>query len=394
MNRFDRVVLYIGAPKTGTTSVQIMLWRNRAALMAQGVYIPLAGRAGTDQHIALPAIVLQASHREDLDRHANLRGIDAETRRRDFLRDLDHELAAVRRCHTLLLFSEHMFYSTAKEIPAYRTLFSKYARALECLMYLRRQDQWLASLNLQVRKAVADADPGLNAVPPKQYEEAVRAWDKVADRCHIRRYETGSLARGDVVADFCATIGLDEATLSVSGARANRSMLQEQIELMDALNSRLLALPPQRRVLIRRGFLPLCGEVLGGTKIGLPRDRALATFRAYRNINRWLHVTRDPGGPEFFFNDDFSEPGDNSKKNSGRYTRDQLEILRSVMLERLRSRGSATTGAPKATSRAELIGSIVSAFVVLRRAELRGAGQAPCEAAENTTVNANRGLKA
>lgn len=378
---FERVLLYIGAPKTGTTSVQIMLWQNRPALMGQGIYIPLAGRAGTDQHIALPAIVLEGGHREDLDRHANLRGVDRETRRRDFVRDLDSELSTVRRCHTLLLFSEHMFYSTAREIPAYRTLFSKYARAFECLMYLRRQDRWLASLNLQVRKAKADAGLGLNPVPPKQYGEAVRAWDEVADHCHIRRYETGSLVRGDVVADFCATIGLDATRLSTSGIHANRSILQEQIELMDALNARLLALPPQRRVLIRRGFLPLCAELLGGTRIGLPRDRALATFRAYRDINRWLHVTRDPGGPEYFFNDDFSEHGDKSK-NFSRYTHDQLENLLSVILERLQSRGSATTDAPNATSRPELIDSIVSAFVLLRRAELRGAGKAPREAAK------------
>src|SRR5882724_6649048 len=158
MTRFERVLLYIGAPKTGTTSVQIMLWKNRSALMRQGVYIPLAGRAGIDQHIELPAIVLEGDHREDLDRHASLRGLDKEIRRRRFVDDLDKELLACPRCHTLLLFSEHMFYSTSTEIPAYRQVFSRYSNSFECLMYLRRQDRWLASLNLQVRKATAHAD--------------------------------------------------------------------------------------------------------------------------------------------------------------------------------------------------------------------------------------------
>ncbi|MBA3810176.1 MAG: hypothetical protein H0X27_00725 [Caulobacteraceae bacterium] len=376
MNRFERVLLYIGAPKTGTTSVQIMLWQNRPALMEQGIYIPLAGRAGTDQHIALPAIVLRADHREDLDRHANLRGVDRETRRRDFLRDLDDEVAAVRPCHTLLLFSEHMFYSTVAEIPGYRTLFSNYAPALECLMYLRRQDRWLASLDLQVRKAVADTDFGLNAMPPKRYGAAVRAWDKVADRCHIRRYQTGSLVRGDVVADFCATIGLDDARLSTSGVHANRSILQEQVELMDALNARLRSLPPARRVIIRRGFLPLCAEVLGGTKFTQARDRALTTFRAYQDINRWLRVTRDPDGPEYFFDEDFSDY-EIHPSNDRRYTRAQLGRLLSVIRGRLESGGATAAGAGDLASRTALIGAIASAFISLRRAELRGARETP-----------------
>ncbi len=373
---FERVLLYIGAPKTGTTSVQIMLWQNRPALMGQGIYIPLAGRAGTDQHIALPAIVLEGDHREDLDRHANLRGVDRETRRRDFVRDLDNELAAVRRCHTLLLFSEHMFYSTAREIPAYRTLFSKYARALECLMYLRRQDRWLASLNLQVRKAKADAGLALNVMPPKRYGEAVRAWDEVADHCHIRRYETRSLVRGDVVADFCATIGLDATRLSTSGIHANRSILQEQVELMDALNASLRSLPPARRVIIRRGFLPLCTEVLGGTRLGLPRDRALATFRAYEDINRWLQATRDPGGPEYFFDEDFSDY-EARPRNDRRYTPGQLGRLLSVVRGRLESRGVTAAGAADFASRTKLLGAIATAFISLRRAELRGAEETP-----------------
>ena len=34
------VYLHIGEPKTGTTFVQQVMWRNRAALAAQGVVLP------------------------------------------------------------------------------------------------------------------------------------------------------------------------------------------------------------------------------------------------------------------------------------------------------------------------------------------------------------------
>ena len=372
MTRFERVLLYIGAPKTGTTSVQIMLWKNRPALMDQGIYIPLAGRGGIDQHIELPAIVLQGEHREDQDRHAGLSGVDKETRRRSFLRDLEKEFRSCSPCHTLLLFSEHMFYSTAAEIPLYRKLLSPYAAAFECLMYLRRQDRWLASLNLQIRKAAAHSDLTFNPMPPAQYGDTVRAWDSVSDRCHIRRFDREFLVHGEVVADFCAAAGLDIDKLSASGIHANRTILQEQMELVDALNSRLLEIAPARRVLIRRGFLPLCTEVLGGTDFKFPRGAAMAAFEAYRDINRWLHLAKDPEGPELFFDDDFSDY-QTHPRNDSRYGNAQLSRLLSVIQGRLGDQGVAAMDAPARPSRTELIEAIVSAFMSLRRAQLHQA---------------------
>ena len=36
----QRVFLHVGLPKTGTTYVQTVLWRNRAALAEQGLVYP------------------------------------------------------------------------------------------------------------------------------------------------------------------------------------------------------------------------------------------------------------------------------------------------------------------------------------------------------------------
>src|SRR5450432_1790696 len=93
MAGFERVLLYIGAPKTGTTTVQNILRKSRPALMKQGFFAPTAGRGGTGQHIELPAIVLSGEQRADLDRHFNVKGETKEIRRRHFIQDLDRELA-------------------------------------------------------------------------------------------------------------------------------------------------------------------------------------------------------------------------------------------------------------------------------------------------------------
>ncbi len=55
----DRVVLHVGTPKSGTTFVQTILWRNRDALHAQGVLLP--GRTMFDGNRA--AVAVRGRHR-------------------------------------------------------------------------------------------------------------------------------------------------------------------------------------------------------------------------------------------------------------------------------------------------------------------------------------------
>lgn len=39
-----RLVVHVGPPKTGTTSIQHALWENEKVLRELGVYLPKAGR--------------------------------------------------------------------------------------------------------------------------------------------------------------------------------------------------------------------------------------------------------------------------------------------------------------------------------------------------------------
>lgn len=381
MAGFERVLLYIGAPKTGTTTVQNILRKSRPALMKQGFYAPTAGRGGTGQHIELPAIVLSGEHRADLDRHFNVRGETKETRRRHFVQDLDRELAQVRGCHTLLFFSEHMFYSDAIEVPAYVEMFAPYAKRFESLMYLRRQDRWLASLSVQIRKTDAGRRLELDVGDPRDYGERVRAWDAASDRCHIRRFESEFLSNGDLLSDFGHAIGLDTGGLGASETRANPSLLQEQLGLMDALNEKLTPMAPWRRVLYRQGFVPLCTDLLGGTGIEFPREAAKTAFKAYGEINRWLHHNKDPRGPELFFNADFDDYCEDPK-NDARYSVEQLSALLSAISRSAPAHDRSVPAKPLRMSRAALIDGIASAFISLRRAELRGgpaAGAGPSQ---------------
>lgn len=304
---FERVLLHIGPPKSGTTSIQHFLFANRAALQARGFYVPLASSRGY-QHIELPLCFRR--HSKQLELLTGVSGGEIDALREIMTNAFAAEIAGVGGGDTLLISSEHLFGSSSPVVDAYRRFFAPYAERFESLMYLRRQDRWIASSVLQRRKSGlrfdADlrvgADTGFGS--PPQFERVVRLWDAGSDRCHIRRFDAEFLFRRSLLEDFCNLIGCEQAGLNMKDAY-NRAPLQEQIELIDALGDALALIPYDKQIAYRSRFQPLCGEVLGGSPFEFPRAAARATFEAYAPINKWLCETRDPGGPPFFFDDDF-----------------------------------------------------------------------------------------
>ncbi len=208
---FQRVLLHVGAPKTGTTSIQHFLFRNQPALQTCGFYVPSALSHGV-QHIDLP--LLFGSRPEHLERLAGARKGSIEEQREFATNAFATEIASASGADTLLVSSEHLLGSNPCAIAAYRRFFEPYAEGFESLMYLRRQDRWIASSVLQRRKGSASADTRFRvAGSPRGFEQVIRNWDAGSDRCHIRRFDAEYFFGGSLLMDFCRVVGCDVAGL-------------------------------------------------------------------------------------------------------------------------------------------------------------------------------------
>ncbi len=379
---FKRVLLHVGPPKTGTTSIQHFLFGNRASLEARGFYVPLAGSRGY-QHIDLPLCF--RPHGKNLER---LTGIDAsqiDAQRQIMTTAFAEEIAGVGGGDTLLISSEHLFGGAPSVIDAYRQFFAPYAERFESLMYLRRQDRWIASSVLQRRKSGVRSDAGLilgpdsGFVSPQAFERSVRVWDRGSDHCHIRRFDAEFLFRGSLLADLCNVIGCGDAGLHIEETY-NRAPFQEQIELIDALGAALAHVPFEKQIAYRSHFQPLCAEVLGGVPFEFPRAQAQAAFEAHAPLNTWLRETRDPGGPPFFFNDDFSDYPIEAR-NDRAYALDDLHRLSTAILDQLRARSLPCPAGPPDASREAVIAHLISAFIALHDGEIEQAREARRSAA-------------
>ncbi len=379
---FERVLLHVGPPKTGSTSIQHFLFDNRAALQARGIYVPLAGSRGF-QHIDLPLCF--RPHGKNLERLTGIDGGDIDARREIMTNAFAAEIAGVGGGDTLLMSSEHLFGGAPSVVAAYRQFFAPYAERFESLMYLRRQDRWIASSVLQRRKSGVRSDAGLvlgpeaGFVSSQAFERAVRVWDSGSDRCHIRRFDAEFLFRGSLLEDLCHVIGCDDAGLHIEETY-NRAPFQEQLELIDALGAALAHVPFGKQIAYRSRFQPLCADVLGGAPFGFPRAQAQAAFEAYAPLNTWLRETRDPGGPPFFFNDDFSDyPIEASHDRA--YTLDDLRRLSAAIADQLRALSLPCPAGPPDSSREAVIAHVISAFIALHDGEVKQSREARRSAA-------------
>lgn len=91
----DRVYLHIGAAKTGTSYLQLLLWNNRDALREQGIYLPLRKR------------------RHHFDAVADLRG--GEWANKPISRTWDEMAARVQKLQGTAVISEELLCATPPE---------------------------------------------------------------------------------------------------------------------------------------------------------------------------------------------------------------------------------------------------------------------------------------
>jgi tetratricopeptide (TPR) repeat protein len=210
------LILHIGLPKTGTTSIQHVFSKNREALLAQSVLFP--NSPGRLDHSLLPAAVLG----KDLDpRHfwaPIWEGMSPAARIERFRREFVEELTSIPDHVRLVVISaEHcgVFLTTREAVETLAGMLRPYFSGIRILAYLRRQDLYIASIYNQRLRVGQLVQPSLPAGSAKNlfvynYEALLGLWASVfgESAIQVRIFEKASLLRGDVVDDFIEACGI------------------------------------------------------------------------------------------------------------------------------------------------------------------------------------------
>lgn len=212
------LILHIGSPKTGTTSLQQFLFANEDRLREGGINYMRAARS----HIAHNPLPIAIAQQED---GALLRAIvDEYERNPDITHVISSEImfriVVARRLHTVL----------PQELR----------NRIKIICYIRRQDHYAEAIYKQRAKnglVTVDRQAFLRAQMPKlSYSTVIDSYADLIGPEHlaIRPFERQNLAGGDVVQDFAvAMLGLDTLEgFDLPPAKANPSLSVELTEML------------------------------------------------------------------------------------------------------------------------------------------------------------------
>lgn len=234
-------VLHIGTGKTGTTTIQGVLARSRAALAESGTLYPRA--FGRRRHLGFGFLVLPD---QDLVRspewlRAGNADVDPDEFRRRVRRRLQREITP--DVDRLLISDEGLYRRNEGAVAGAREFTAARGGATRVVIYLRRQDDHLASNYQQVVKGGAIARFADWAATDRHqmydyHRHLVRWRDGIGPATFVvRTFERERFVRGSLVADFLDAAGLDvdEAQLAPV-ERRNESLSAEAVEVLRVLN--------------------------------------------------------------------------------------------------------------------------------------------------------------
>jgi hypothetical protein len=207
-----RLTLHCGLHKTGTTTLQQMLHRNRGALAAQGIFYPAPPRGVGHNRFFHPGLT----------------------------HELQHALEAffVSGAERLLLSAEDLsqhFLDRART-EAIRDTFAR-VFDIELVLYLRRQDRLKESVYAEIVKRRFTGPIETDAHYLLDFRDRLARLEAAfgRDALTVRLYPEDAPCPALLVADFCAAAGIDAAALELDSTRHNSAFHRRKTLLLSEM---------------------------------------------------------------------------------------------------------------------------------------------------------------
>lgn len=296
-----RIVLHIGAEKTGTTSIQSWLADHRALWERVGVLYPRA--AGTRNHMRLARWAHDEAAGAPGGPHAA------------FPSELAEECARTR-AHTIVLSNEHCHsrLTGIAQIRRLLNLLSQLGEEIRVVLYLRRQDRLAVSLfstALKMGHAPNTILPSLEQGLPYYYDfrAIVRNWATVfgTDRLLVRRFAGAAFEGGSLLNDFAAAAGLPTNVGIPEPPRENESLTELAQRFLFALNSITPKPRPRNDDVYRRDIVESLTKRYSGRGMQPSRMEAERFYAPFREGNEQVRRACFPDQSAPLFDESFGD---------------------------------------------------------------------------------------
>ncbi len=240
-----KAFIHIGTEKTGTTTIQNFLAKNRQKLLTHGYLYP--NSPGKTNHFRLAIFASDATKFLDIHQFLKLDTIEKVNRfKTNFPDKLNQELA-LYDCENVIFSSEHCSSRLIdeQEIVRLKNLLANFFDDLEVIIYLRRQDKFLASTYstaIRSGKTYSFGIPSKAMIETRyNYYNILNKFAKVfgTNKITVRLFESSQMFNHDLIEDFMNTIGLEADNSYYPVSNLNTSLDVYSLEYIRLLNKNL-----------------------------------------------------------------------------------------------------------------------------------------------------------
>jgi len=243
-----RLVIHIGTEKTGTSSIQESLFKNKSVLAEHGYYFSQC--AGERNNLKYPLYCMSEQRGDPYFRNNNINNVDERRLfKADFEELFNREISSLNsNTHTVIISSEH-FHSLLideSEVKALERLLSKYFDEIKIVCYLREQVETCVSHYSTVIKngSIPSFSNFMNKCNPSNpyydYFGLLERWQNVFGHKSliVSKFSRNTLIDSDIVKDFYTKINVDYINMDMqTHFESNRSLSYAGQCLLKELNA-------------------------------------------------------------------------------------------------------------------------------------------------------------
>jgi hypothetical protein len=266
LRKKNRLIIHIGSPKTGSTSIQCFLRDNREKLLAHGLDYPVVDPLQeSDPYSSSGNAGIVA--RYFLRKHEMFYAEDGEPYLEAMLRGFRESEA-----DSVVISSEFFWIVKEENLVRFKELVSPYFDEIKIVCYLRRNDLYVESRYQQATKAgivgldyrdfvreraLGKGGVGFKYFPVLQKYESVFGKESIL----IRNFERGQMNEKDVRSDFLYLMGIREGLKEFSCKNnINEALPAHYIKVISLLNRYSSFIKDDTRVFLLRAFSTLSRE--------------------------------------------------------------------------------------------------------------------------------------
>ncbi len=215
-----KLYLHIGTEKTGTTTLQEVLFQNKESLKNEGFHFLQS--AGVRNNRKIPAYCMDDDNYDDFFKDLRIDSLEKKNQfRAAFLSQLTKEIQGLPvDIHSVIISSEHLHSRTRtiEEIRNVKALLSNFFSEIKVICYVREQAATAVSLystdikcgdSPSLKEVLSDCHP--NNVYYNYYE-MLSNWSDVfgLENLMVQKFDRCNFRNGDLIDDF---LGLIDSTL-------------------------------------------------------------------------------------------------------------------------------------------------------------------------------------